>query len=128
MKNAKNITIAQIKALWNDCNEVGVRGFFLCSYIDNGFKLLEDDSFDGARRRWIEWRFLESELHNKLRINLDERVDMYKELRELQDIDLWEEEGLTQEQSARMSELQEQIKATKLSDLRIKAIIVKHFE
>lgn len=127
MKNAKNITFAQIQALWNACEELGMRLFGW--YHDNDYlhKLLADDAPTGTRYREQEWWCIQNDLRNITIGNQNYRVRANRELRELQDIDIWEAEGLTPEQKEREAELRREIRETHEQDTKIKAVLAEYF-
>jgi hypothetical protein len=123
MKNAKNITFAQIQALYCICEEIGieVRSMFYDS------RLLHDDHPNGARYREFEWQDIKASLRGKMARNLDRRALMGRELRELQDIDIWEAEGLTPTQKKREAELRRKIRETHEQDAKINTVLDEYF-
>ena len=127
MKNAKNITFAQIQALWNACEELGMRLFGYYHGNDYLYKFLADDAPTGTRYREQEWLLIKSDLRNIIIGNQNYRACASRELRELQDIDIWEAEGLTPTQKKREAELRREIRATHEQDAKINAVLDEYF-
>ena len=95
----------------NRAQELGISTFY--HYWSEGIKnlVLEDTHKQERELSYLKYAYTEAVMNSR-----DERVGMQRELAKLTDIEIWEEENLTDEMRGRMTHLREEIAKCKVKE------------